>query len=218
MKIPPFDIWLQQDGRDPLLKTLFNQQSEITSFSVWAKTFYDNLLTYSKSLEKDFEQIDSLVSAFVKLNGNMHDYAILKKNGKYTKCMIEYCGGEDETFNTGYQLAHLTVQSQADLIIICQEVVTRHIEEKDVDYTKNNSTERPIFYPDSQRDHLLQFTLITCNGGLEIIAKRFKNENNKITILDDEFFSIDPSKNIGGNQQDLLQGFFNYLQEIKSTP
>jgi hypothetical protein len=189
-----FSHWFDEHKNDDELVQLYNEVKLKRGFSggfrTWAKEFYNEMANYKQQLEPVFTQINKLVSNFVTLNGEMHDYMLLKKGHEFQTALLMYDSQDPDMFTVGLQLGKIMKQSQADLVVLMQEVVARKIDEKDLKVIMaddlKKETERPIYYPESMRDHLLRFMLINKSMNIEAFAKRFKKEDNKITILDNE--------------------------------
>ena len=206
-----FKDWFETYKNDEQILKFFSEAKSSGysgGFKTWAKEFHSQVVNQKNDFDKVFEEINKLVKAFVTLNGEMSDYMILKKGNEFQTALLVY--ESDDMFLIGSQLGQVMKESKSDLVVIMQQVVARKIDDKDIESIKNDEVqrelERPIYYPENMRDNLLRFLIINDNLQLVACAKRVKQDNNKVSLLDNEFFGLDTSKDLGTTKE-LIEGF-----------
>jgi isocitrate dehydrogenase len=208
-----FNNWLELNKNDENIKRFFDEdkiKGYSGGFKTWAKNFYSKIEEENKKLEKVFEKANECVSNFVTLNGKMHDIMILKKRNEFQTALLVY-DDKAEQFAIGSQLGQVMKETNSELVLIMQEVIARSIDEKNVESIKNDSVqrelERPIYYPESMRDNWLRFMIIDSSRNIVSFAKKFKYENDKVIILDNEFVYFDISQDLSPSTKDFIEGF-----------
>jgi len=223
-KLEKFEKWFETVKNDKELNAEFykdkKEKGYKKDFTSWAKRYYDDLKKHLDYLSATFKELEEFTDNFVKLDGQMHDCMIIRK-GKEHELNFIVTEEEEPTnfYDMGTQLGTIFFESKGDLAVIVNKVSLRKIEEKDVEFVKENRfTELPRFYPKEMKELALHFTMFNPNDSgvcVEAFMKKFKFENYKIENLSKDFCYIDISKDLGMSLE-LASGFIDAFSYLKS--